>query len=138
MKEKIIIFEGVDKTGKTTLKDYFNKKTNFSYWVLDRTVISSLVYEDLFNRHNKSYYQSILMKLITTFDIVIIYCIANENVIKERLINVNETLPQELTNIKYINTLFLKYLNYYKINYITIDTTHSTINDCFNKIMEKL
>lgn len=54
--EKIIIlaFEGIDKTGKTTLIDRINKRTDYLYLCIDRFTGSAWVYDKLFNRRERS------------------------------------------------------------------------------------
>ena len=48
-----IIFEGADKTGKSTLIKKLNEVTDYKHWVLDRGIISSIVYNDIYKRKNK-------------------------------------------------------------------------------------
>ena len=50
----LIIFEGMDKTGKTSLINEFNKRTNFKHIVLDRGAISSYVYDAIYERGNRN------------------------------------------------------------------------------------
>lgn len=133
MKQKVIIFEGVDKSGKTTLKEMFNKETNYKYWVLDRSAISSIVYDKMFNRNNEDYWSLLLSSLTSTFDVRIIFCIADIKDIQSRLLYHNEQLPSQLKDIRYIQSYFRETLNKYNINYITINTSLSK-DECLTKI----
>jgi len=48
---EIIIFEGPDCSGKSTLKRAFEKKTNYRHLCVDRMFITSMVYNKCFERH---------------------------------------------------------------------------------------
>lgn len=48
---KIIIFEGADCSGKSTLKRAFEKNTNYRHLCIDRMFITSIVYNRIFKRH---------------------------------------------------------------------------------------
>lgn len=121
-KEKIIIFEGVDRSGKSTLKDALNKKTSYKYWVLDRSPISSLVYEKCFNRHNEQYWKNIYFNLATNFDVKVILCINKSEVIQQRLIDTNEKLAKEVSNITYVQNLFKETLQLLSQEYLLVET----------------
>ena len=47
----ILIFEGADKVGKTTLIKAFHKLTNYKYPIIDRFTGTTWVYDKLFNRN---------------------------------------------------------------------------------------
>lgn len=135
MKNKIIIFEGCDKSGKSTLISSFNSLTQYNYWVLDRGFISSLVYDELFHRNNKKYFEEILEKMNQEFDIRIIYCYASDEIIQERLTNSCETLSPEISDIKRVKKLFEDNIIHYHLQNIKIDTSES-IENCLNKIIK--
>lgn len=141
MKQKIIIFEGVDKSGKTTLLNKFNKETNFKYWVMDRSIISSLVYNELFKRKDEEYYIDILETMLENFDILFIYCYADIKDIKQRLSLHNEALPTQLQNIEKVNNLYKYYLNSINLGrpaYIELNTSQLSVDECIKKIKESL
>jgi len=49
---RIIVFEGCDCAGKTTLRHEYDKATNFRQLVVDRMFLSSLVYNSVRERHD--------------------------------------------------------------------------------------
>jgi len=49
-KLKFIIFEGVDKAGKTTIHKLFDKKTEYKYLTCDRLFLTYLAYCKRYNR----------------------------------------------------------------------------------------
>lgn len=138
-KPLLIIFEGVDKSGKTTLKDLFNKKTDFSYVVLDRFTTSSKVFDYFFDRKRFSYYNHVEALVEGAFDVLVVYCHAPVETIRERLREANETLPKELSNIGDVKMFFEYVLDHVSIfsNVIKIDTSEDEIK-CLTTILEKV
>lgn len=140
----LIIFEGCDKTGKTTLSKEFNKITNHKYLVLDRFIISDIVYDIAFNRkydNNTNKYNSYKI-LSESFDIVIILCKSNVETIHKRLYEHKEILPDELIEIPKIEFYFRDTINklykYYDCNFtlLTLDTGIFNINECIKMIQK--
>jgi hypothetical protein len=109
IKQAVVIFEGMDKTGKTTLKEEFNKRTNFIHYVVDRGPISNIVYNNLFNREKElnDFFEKLCVS-IRNVNHLIVYCYANENDIKERLKKHNEELPENTTILKHKNYSLMK------------------------------
>lgn len=139
-KPTIIIFEGVDKSGKTSLKDEFNKRTNFSYIVLDRFTTSSKVYNDSFNRDKKNilYYDEVEKIMSEMFNVIVIYCCCDTHIIKERLIANNEVLPDELKFIDEIKYKFYNELKKSKYSHILYVDTSNDIDSCIEYIIENI
>ena len=111
----IIIFEGVDKIGKTTLKKHLEKITNYKYIMIDRLYMSAIVYEELKKRKNDiDYYLRSFKKLCDNFNVLLIYLrplnIDNvKNNIKKKgdeIVDLNEV--EKLFNIyeKYANDFY--------------------------------
>ena len=111
MKPIIIIFEGVDKSGKTTLLNMFNKITNFKYVVLDRFTTSSKVYDTMFKRHNREYFSRIEKNFFTNFDVIIVYCYCSTETSRRRLAEAGEVLQDEIDDIDAVEAEFRKELN---------------------------
>ena len=108
MKPTIIVFEGVDKSGKTTLLNEFNKKTNFKYIVLDRFTTSSKVYNSRFCRDTNDYmyYLNVEKVFYNNFDVIIVYCFTSQDIVIDRLKEAKEELPFELENIELVDSRF--------------------------------
>lgn len=135
----LIVFEGVDKSGKSTLIKRFNKKTNFKYVVLDRFTTSSKVYDHFFGRDRTEYYNDIEIKANMNYNLLIVYCYAPIEVIKERLEAANEKLPKELSNIKEVKKHFehtLKLRSNFT-NVLNIDTSEDELK-CLDNILNKV
>lgn len=133
----LIIFEGVDKSGKTTLINAFNKATNFKYVVLDRLTTSSKVYNDLFKRDNREYYESFENAIKKNFNVFVILCECNNEIIERRLIDNNEKLPKELIEISKVKESFYNEV-YESFERYTIINTENDINECLRLIIRAI
>ena len=133
----LIIFEGVDKSGKTTLKDVFNKKTNFSYVVLDRLTTSSKIYNNFFERNRLKYYEEFERSVLSSFNVLVVLCECETNLIIERLKNANEFLPEKLKDIDKVKAAFRKEVDDSFSNYVVIDTTRE-IEECVNELIKRV
>ena len=134
----LIIFEGVDKTGKTTIRDRFNKKTNFGYVVLDRLTTSSKIYNEFFGRDRLGYYKAIEDAMIKAFNVLVVLCECDTEIILERLRNANEELPEQLRNIDEVKKAFREEVERSFINYVVIDTTNKEIDECVDSIITRV
>ena len=130
MKQKIIIFEGIDKSGKTTLKEELNRQSNYQYWVLDRSPISSIVYDEIFNRNNREYWFRLIQALYDTFDVKLIYCKTTPDIIKDRLEKANEKVQGKLNDFTFVDKCFR--------NTIKLVTNKCCIVDTSNSIEESI
>lgn len=133
----LIIFEGVDKSGKTTLKDKFNKETDFRYVVLDRLTTSSKVYNNLFCRDRIDYYNKFEDSLKRTFNVLVVLCECDTNLVIERLKKANETLPEQLKDIDKVKKNFYIEIERSFDNFMIINTEED-INDCVERIIKRV
>lgn len=64
-----VVFEGPDRVGKTTLKENFEKITNFKYVTIDRGLLTGMVYTEKFDRSPVTYdleqYKNVIIVLLT-------------------------------------------------------------------------
>lgn len=133
----LIIFEGVDKSGKTTLKDKFNKATNFNYVVLDRLTTSSKIYNNFFERDRLEYYENFERSVKRNFNILVVLCECKTETIIERLKNANEFLPEKLMDIDKVKAAFREEVDNSFDNYIVIDTEEE-IDECVNTLVNRV
>ena len=101
----IVIFDGMDKVGKTTLIHALDKATNYEHIIIDRGPNSYLVYDKLYNRGKADDYHKTEMDLRNSSHLCV-YCYADENDIKERLNAVGEEFPTEQGSISDVKELF--------------------------------
>ena len=85
-KYKIIVFEGPELVGKSTLKLEFEKATNFRHLCIDRMFVTSMIYNGFKNRHpdlNKPIIAD-FKKFVETFDPLFVYVNASEEIKQQR------------------------------------------------------
>lgn len=92
MQYHIIVFEGNDLSGKSTLKSKFERATNFRHLCVDRMFVTSIIYNDYKNRHDDlrdTLYKD-LDKFIEVFNPLFVYVIADLKVQLSRFDNRGE------------------------------------------------
>jgi len=82
----MILFEGVDKTGKTTLARELNRRTQYRHLVIDRAFLSLIAYAQIYDR--PLYMDELVAE--TPEDLLIVYCTASVRTIRDRLARENE------------------------------------------------
>ncbi len=135
-----VIFEGLDKAGKTTLEWEFLKATNFKHMVIDRGPVGYMTFDKLFGRETQLGNQDFIYharKIMKNPDFVVVYCFASEEVVAKRLNEHNEECPYRYG---YAQKLLKDNINrYYKSEKVLeLDTTDRTIFECVQMIIEKL
>lgn len=80
----MIICDGIDCSGKTTFIKEFNKATNYSSWIIDRSTISVTAYANKFNRNIPDF--SRLENFLNTwpFILVIRFIASKEDTVKRQ------------------------------------------------------
>lgn len=135
-----IIFEGLDKVGKTTLEWELLKATNFKHIVIDRGPVGYLVFDKIFERETKLGNQEFIhqaRKIMKSKDFMVVYCTANKDIVDARLKEHNESCPYDYEKAQklYKNNIY----RFYRDNkVIEIDTTSLSIERCIEIIIEKL
>lgn len=135
-----IIFEGLDKVGKTTLEWALLKRTNFKHIVIDRGPIGYLVFDKIFKREETNSEQDFIQKakdIMKTKDFLIVYCEASYDIVLKRLKEHNEICPYNYIEAQKI------YLNnirkfYDKEMTLELDTSFLSIDECIDLIIKKI
>lgn len=144
-----VIFEGLDKTGKTTLEWEFLKATNFKHVVIDRGPVGYMTFDKLFSRDTKNGDQEFIKQarkvMKANGNTMVIYCYASEDIVNKRLKAHEEKLLHEVEPYKgrpydKVQKLYAMYINrYYKSEKtLMLDTSNKTIDECIKLILEKL
>lgn len=135
-----VIFEGLDKSGKTTLEWEFLKATNFKHVVVDRGPIGYKTFDKIFERgtpdgNNEFVRQA--RKMMKSNDFMVVYCFAEESVVNERLKEHNETCPYDYKKAqKLYRDNVRRFYNENKV--LELDTTNRSISECVGLIVGKL
>lgn len=138
-KQIMVVFEGMDKTGKTTLLREFNKRTGFKYVVLDRFTTSSKVYDHFYGRKRFKYYDKIEKVFAKKFAVLVVLCSAKEEDVKNRLKSVGEELPIELANVVSVDDCFFRmwYEGHLK-HCLCLNTSERNVEYCMMRITSEL
>jgi len=91
VKPQIIILDGVDKVGKTTLKRMIDKHFNYFHLVMDRGPLSHMVYNIVYNRQNQNLHIENITELCSKA--ILIYITANPQIVQKRIDN-SHTEPE--------------------------------------------
>lgn len=134
-----IIFEGLDKSGKTTLEWELLKATNFKHVVIDRGPVGYMVFDELFNRTTKLGDQQFIhqaRKALKSGDFLVVYCKAPYEIVRERLAEHREDCPYDYKYAQHRYNIAID--RFYRPDcLIEIDTSKS-IEECVGLIVEKL
>lgn len=134
-----VIFEGLDKAGKTTLEWEFMKATNFKHVVIDRGPVGYMVFDELFNRSTKFGQHNFIhqaRKALKSGDFMVVYCKVTPEVAAERLAEHNEKCPYDYEKAQKLYDRQVK--RYYREDYTLEFDTDRPIAECVELIVDKL
>lgn len=135
-----VIFEGLDKAGKTTLEWEFLKATNFKHMVIDRGPMGYMTFDKLFDRETKLGNQDFIhqaRKIMKNQDFMVVYCFTSEDVAAKRLNEHNEECPYDYGKAQKL--LRDNVRRFYKPEKtLELDTSDKSIPECVQMIIEKL
>ena len=140
MKPDLVILEGADKSGKSTIYQAFRRATSYQPLVIDRFIGSNIVYDQLHGRtHSGSIeeYYEIEDKLSEIFNPLLVYLHAPISLLIDRSTDAGDIRKEEhdISNIPwYYNT----YLNHTSLPVLSINTRLYTINETVEMIINKL
>lgn len=138
MSSKVIILEGVDKVGKTTIMKTLHEITDHRYVIVDRFTGSNLVYGIFRKRKMKvEDYFNIEKELAKTKTILPVYLIASKKEIVKRIRRHQEE-DIMFKDIDPLMLLYKKYLLKTPFDYFCLDTTYKTPSQCALMIYDEI
>ena len=136
-----VIFEGLDKSGKTTLEYEFLKATNYKHIVIDRGPVGYMTFDDLFCRHefgsNLHFVMQATEIMEDSEDFMVVYCVVDEETANARLKAHNETCPYNYAKAQKLYDDNIR-MFYKPEKTLRLDTSNKTIDECVKLIVEKL
>jgi len=132
---KIIIFSGVDKTGKDTLIRKVHELTNYKYPIINRFTESTYAYGKF--RKRKLNYDKIFEvedAIYENFDVYLIYLYASKENLKRRIINTHEK-DITISDVEKLERYYDEYLRKTPFKYIKINTD-KTIEENAREIVD--
>lgn len=139
MYHNIIHVDGIDKTGKSTLRAYMTRQTNGRYSVYDRSHISQIVYNRLFNRNmNETFYWDKMARdYLSGEKFVYLYC--DNSVIVSRIALTNEkdiTVYDIQKHKEMFECVVKEAIEIYNINVIQINVSNKTVDEIYLEIQK--
>lgn len=135
-----VIFEGLDKSGKTTLEWEFLKATNFKHVVIDRGPVGYMTFDKILGRETKLGNHEFIhqaRKIMKSGDFMVVYCTVEKETADKRLELHNETCPYNYTKAQKLYRDSVH--RYYKPEKtLELDTTSRSIDECVELIVEKI
>lgn len=135
-----VIFEGLDKAGKTTLEWEFLKATNFKHMVIDRGPVGYMTFDKIFKRDTKLGNQNFIhhaRKIMKSKDFIVVYCEVDKDVAFNRLEEHNEECPYNYGKAQKLYRNNIRRF-YKKEKTLMIDTTNKSVDECVKEIICKL
>ena len=135
-----VVFEGLDKAGKTTLEWEFLKATNFKHMVIDRGPMGYMTFDKIFGRSTKLGDRDFIhyaRKITKSDDYMIVYCTVDTKTAMERLKAHNETCPYDYDEAQKLYRVNVR--RFYNMNRVLeLNTANRSIEECVKLIVEKL
>lgn len=129
----IVIFDGMDKVGKTTLIHALDKATNYEHIIIDRGPNSYLAYDSIYNRPYATDHRKTEMDLRNSSHLCI-YCYADEDDIKARLHAANEEWAKEQGSITYVRCEFARRMAKSNLDVLYINTSQCDVDEAVTRI----
>lgn len=142
MREQIIFLDGIDKSGKTSIKKELVKQSEGKYLVIDRAFISQIVYSRLYNRNiNEIFFLAKMATYNSLGNTNFIFVFADYKDIKQRIIDCNE---QDITieDVEKHKKMFEEVIEEIElitpIRVIRINTSDKTISETVKEIIDRI
>jgi len=142
IKPDLIILEGPDKAGKSTIYQAFRKATSYQPLVIDRFIGSNIVYDQLHGRSSiksdiiKGYYET-EKKLLEIFNPLVVYLSAPRDILIGRSEFAGDVEEEEydIRNIGFYYSLYLKNTS---LEVLQIDTSTYSVEEVVRTIQWEL
>ena len=133
----IVLFEGMDKVGKTTLIHALNKATNYEHIIIDRGPNSYLVYDEIYKRGHKIDYYKTEMDIRNSSHLSV-FCYADPEDIAKRLTKAGEKFEERQGTILEVDQNFHKKMLMSNLDVLCLNTSRYSIDTCVKMILEQI
>ncbi len=136
-----IFFEGVDKTGKSTLLKAVDQATNYQHFCIDRCLGSAFVYDLITQRRNR--FKELLkiekeLASIKSTPVITILLQCDRNILIERIKKEDESPNERILLLDKAIKAYQKYQQVSLIPIEVVDTTNKSIQDTVDEIIVKI
>lgn len=132
-----VIFEGLDKSGKTTLKWDLFKATEYKHIVIDRGPAGFKTFDEVFDRatiEGNAEYEC-QAKLVRESGMLVVYCAVPEIVAKQRLDSHCEVCPYDYSKAQELYNANVREM-YNDV--LVLDTSKLSREECIEKIVDRI
>ena len=136
MKPTILIIDGMDRTGKTSLIREINKLTDYLPLIIDRGPIGYKTYCELYSREVKPEAYDNLERELCNVKHLCVYLHASQAVIEQRFLDTGE--PVLKWSVKKNLDVYNKYYELSKLNKIKFDSGKLTTAQLARFVIEAL
>jgi uracil-DNA glycosylase len=142
MYNQIVHIEGIDRTGKDTLRRYVIQQTKGKYLVVVRSFLSQIVYGRIFKRDiNEEYFWDRLVHANLACDEKFIYLTCDNEIIVSRIVQTNEKHITVYDIVEH-KKIFREVIDYAKkehdIEIIEIDTSRMRVEDIYMQVQQHI
>lgn len=116
---KLIILEGTDRCGKTTLQLALNKRFKYTHIILDRGPVGFQAYHEIFGRDPQTKYYKEMEQQLKETNHLMIYLTCSTKEQLRRCYETNEPIQDFDAHKK----VYEKYYNESNLNKVLVDTT---------------
>ena len=131
----IVIFEGVDKSGKTSIMAEFNRLTNFKYLTVDRLWVSQIGYAMKYKRPVSIVSIS---KTIPDTKVYIVYVTAKDSVIQKRIIKARHPHVDVHKDKTFLRAALSMFVHYPNITILEYDTSFTEPTQIASQIIKEI
>ncbi|MED4262021.1 hypothetical protein [Priestia aryabhattai] len=124
---KIIILEGVDRSGKDSMQDAIDSATKYKHMVMDRGPIGFKAYCDIYDKGYKLYkaYDDIEKEMATLSNVLVIYIDCSTEVLVDRCIRTNH----EVLDFEFHKRVYESCFDASPLRKIKVDTTERHVTE---------
>jgi len=135
----LLILEGGDKVGKSTVYQLLRRSTDYQPLVIDRFIGSNIVYDQFYGRESDlNKYREAETELLKIFDVYLILLVTDPDTQRVRICKEEQGIDKEraLENYLKIDRLFRDYIQWSNIAHkLIIDTSRGDPQQVVNQIV---
>jgi len=139
---KILVFEGPDKVGKSTLIGEINRRTNYEYLCVDRFTGSAWVYDRLSRRRTRQAELTATEKELASLKTTRVFNIllkCDKDILHRRILDSEKQTTSRISMLEQTIALYEEYATHVSLlPVIEIDTTERSIDNTVDEILRKV
>ena len=130
----LVILEGSDRSGKSTIYQALRRATNYQAFVIDRFVGSNFAYDRVFDRENREpEYLQLEEKLSDIFDILVVFLHADDEILFSR-----ESTDEERRDIISVKEPYRIYKEQTSLPVLSFNTGEETVEEIVEDLAERI